>query len=213
MYWVMRFFTIEEDARLSAAAVALLLGCLTAPPAEAFIINFGTIPTHDCCGPGLIDNAIQNPYDGFNWNNVYVSNGISDDNGTTAIVSSPNYAYNGHSTPGSFTAVSGTFTLNSGYFTSRSGDGSVTVSDNLGDTKTFSVVETGPTFVTFGWSRVTTVSISGAAEGITYFDNVAVNGVPEPSTWALMALGFGLLGGAGYWTRLRSVVVAAWTQA
>jgi hypothetical protein len=32
--------------------------------------------------------------------------------------------------------------------------------------------------------------------------------VPEPSTWALMALGFGLLGGAGYWRR-RSVAVAA----
>jgi hypothetical protein len=32
--------------------------------------------------------------------------------------------------------------------------------------------------------------------------------VPEPSTWALMALGFGLLGGAGYWRR-RSVGIAA----
>ena len=32
--------------------------------------------------------------------------------------------------------------------------------------------------------------------------------IPEPSTWALMALGFGLLGGAGYWRR-RSVAVAA----
>ena len=45
----------------SAAAVALLLACLTAPPAEAFIINFDTIPAHDCCGSGLIDNPIQNP--------------------------------------------------------------------------------------------------------------------------------------------------------
>jgi hypothetical protein len=34
-------------------------------------------------------------------------------------------------------------------------------------------------------------------------------GIPEPSTWALMALGFGLLGGAGYWTRRRSVAIAA----
>ena len=33
--------------------------------------------------------------------------------------------------------------------------------------------------------------------------------VPEPSTWALMALGFGVLGGAGYWTRRRSVSIAA----
>jgi hypothetical protein len=34
-----------------------------------------------------------------------------------------------------------------------------------------------------------------------------VEGVPEPSTWAMMALGFGLLGGAGYWRR-RSVAAA-----
>jgi hypothetical protein len=33
--------------------------------------------------------------------------------------------------------------------------------------------------------------------------------IPEPSTWALMLLGFGLLGGAGYWTRRWSVAVPA----
>jgi hypothetical protein len=33
--------------------------------------------------------------------------------------------------------------------------------------------------------------------------------VPEPSTRAMMALGFGLLGGAGFWTRRRSTSVAA----
>jgi hypothetical protein len=34
-------------------------------------------------------------------------------------------------------------------------------------------------------------------------------GIPEPATWALMLFGFGLLGGAGYWTRRRSIAVAA----
>jgi hypothetical protein len=40
-----------------------------------------------------------------------------------------------------------------------------------------------------------------------YSDNFTVSGnvVPEPSTWALMLVSFGLLGGAGYWTRRRSV--------
>ena len=42
-------------------------------------------------------------------------------------------------------------------------------------------------------------------------DNIVVTAVatPEPSTWAMMTLGFGLLGGAGYWTRRRSVAIAA----
>jgi hypothetical protein len=31
--------------------------------------------------------------------------------------------------------------------------------------------------------------------------------VPEPSTWAMILVGFGLLGGAGYWRR-RSVSIA-----
>jgi hypothetical protein len=30
------------------------------------------------------------------------------------------------------------------------------------------------------------------------FDNVAVAGAPEPSTWAMMLLGFSALGFAGY---------------
>jgi hypothetical protein len=33
----------------------------------------------------------------------------------------------------------------------------------------------------------------------------AISTIPEPSTWAMMLVGFGLLGGAGYWTRRRSV--------
>jgi hypothetical protein len=42
---------------------------------------------------------------------------------------------------------------------------------------------------------------SAAAQSFT----LDVVPVPEPSTWALMLLGFGLLGGAGYWTRHRTV--------
>jgi LPXTG-motif cell wall-anchored protein len=37
----------------------------------------------------------------------------------------------------------------------------------------------------------------------------SLTAIPEPSTRAMMLLGFGLLGGAGYWTRRRSVAVTA----
>jgi hypothetical protein len=39
--------------------------------------------------------------------------------------------------------------------------------------------------------------------------NPATTTVPEPSTWTLMTLGFGVLGLAGNWTRPRSVSIAA----
>jgi hypothetical protein len=38
---------------------------------------------------------------------------------------------------------------------------------------------------------------------------MAATVAPEPSTWALMLVGFGLLGGAGYWTRRRSIAIPA----
>jgi hypothetical protein len=46
--------------------------------------------------------------------------------------------------------------------------------------------------------------------GVNIATSVAgsVIAVPEPSTWALMLLGFGLLGGAGYWMRRRSISIA-----
>jgi hypothetical protein len=46
------------------------------------------------------------------------------------------------------------------------------------------------------------------------FANFVWNGsgsftIPEPSTWAMMLLGFGLLGGAGWRSRRGSVSIAA----
>jgi hypothetical protein len=79
------------------------------------------------------------------------------------------------------------------------------VSDTpLNDTATFigTFASLGATPGVYKWKWGT-----GANQNFT-LDIVAPTTVPEPSTWAMMALGFGLIGGAGYWRR-RSVAVAA----
>lgn len=55
---------------------------------------------------------------------------------------------------------------------------------------TNSFIATGPT-ATLNFTNVT----GGVNEGI-FLDAVSVQAVPEPGTWALMLVGFGLLGGA-----------------
>jgi hypothetical protein len=49
----------------------------------------------------------------------------------------------------------------------------------------------------------------GTDSGETGNGTFTLTAIPEPSTWALMALGFGALGLAGYWSRRRSVSIAA----
>jgi hypothetical protein len=81
---------------------------------------------------------------------------------------------------------------------------SITVSDNLGDSKTFTIKKIAPTFETFNWAGVTTISISAASTYV--FDNLTVGGIapgsgggaPEPSTWAMLLIGFAGLSFASY---------------
>ena len=58
--------------------------------------------------------------------------------------------------------------------------------------ETFSFVAAGPsTTLTFATDPLTSGGFYGMA-----LDNVSVAAVPEPATWAMMILGFGLVGGA-----------------
>jgi len=59
------------------------------------------------------------------------------------------------------------------------------------------------TFSKFG--DTTAVNFDGEITMELTVSPVGVSTVPEPSTWALMLVGFGLLGGAGYWTRRQGV--------
>jgi hypothetical protein len=58
---------------------------------------------------------------------------------------------------------------------------------------------------------VTAVNISGVPSDSGYWtaDNIVYNAVPEPSTWAMIMLGFAGLGFAGYRASRKSVALAA----
>jgi hypothetical protein len=58
------------------------------------------------------------------------------------------------------------------------------------------------------WGLDTLTFISANDPGWTYVDNIAVS-APEPSTWAMMLLGFGGLGLAGCRRTLKKAPVAA----
>ena len=205
-----------------AAATLLALTVL----AQATVINFDDIAV-----PAGSDAALASPYAGLDWSGVVVENHYVPSSGPaaagllTGIVSQTNAAAG---LDISFTAVTGTFTFNSGYFTKVFGGDrfgnpisdteSITVSDNFGDSKTFTINWSGPTFETFNWTGVTTISIGvvGPVLGprAYVFDDLSVSGIstssgaPEPSTWAMLLIGFAALGFAGYRASRKSVATA-----
>lgn len=211
-----------DPLRSLLISAILPLSLLLAHRAQAELITFDNIPV--AAGTSI---ALANRYAGLIWSGVSVENHFSPSYGfasygfETGIVSQTNAA-DGINV--SFKIVSGTFTFNSGYFTKvyggdRFGIGipnaeTITVRDNLGQSKSFTINRYGPTFETFNWSGVATVSISetGPSSGLTnfVFDNLTVSkmsalvvpremllatGVPELTTWSMMLLGFI---GAGY---------------
>jgi hypothetical protein len=118
-------------------------------------------------------------------------------------------AFNAAGDPASFSSASA-FTLWSLYLTSAWNDGlNILIEGRNGGTVVFSrnvVANTsGPVFSVFNWSGIDTVRFisSGGTNakfgGVgTHFslDNVTIGRVgviPEPSTWMLMILGFGLI--------------------
>jgi hypothetical protein len=136
--------------------------------------------------------------------------GIQPDIGFIAVASGIATGFAGISGPSTF-GPGGNFTQP----TNSSGDAvTISISEDLGvpdgytsgsllsDTSTYD----NATFASLGMTPGTYEWTWGTG---AHADSFTLQTIPEPSTWALMLVGFGLLGGAGYWTRRRGVSVVA----
>jgi hypothetical protein len=191
---------------LAATAVSL---CWTINPkiAAATLLTFDDLSV----SPTDFTATISNGYGGFNWNNFFVydetSNHIQPQpNGyQSGVVSSPNVAYNGFGSPASFSSLSA-FTLNS-FYLSAAWETGLTVSvigrmnGAVVNSATVVVDPFGPTLEALNWTDINEVDFStsaGSSEPPAYgngtqfvLDEVSFTpAVPEPSTWAMLLIGF-----------------------
>lgn len=186
---------MKNDALLAAALSIAGLG----GAAHAATVNFDDIAVN------RYDWKRLNTYADMSWDNMGVGNnmGYGYNSGT---VSQANTAFNIGGRTATFS--SGTpFTFNSAYFTGAFSAGTY-IAIGQGAQRyemTFDVLNTAPTLVTFNWTGLYSVSIgwiSGNSNGRQFvMDDLKINdaiegAVPEPSTWAMMMLGFGLVGTA-----------------
>jgi len=187
---------------IAAATLALAFGNSAAPAA---VIKFD-----DLQSSLITDGPISNPYDGFNWDNVWVlaNTDIPNTGYQFGAVSTPNIAYDGYGFGGSFSVTSGTFAFNGAYFTGAYNPEDVTVTGLLGgspvDTATFPVSNTSPTWETFNWQGIDTIQFIGVGPNRSQvvIDNVTVNNAitPLPSTWMMLiagSLGLGFFANRG----------------
>jgi PEP-CTERM motif len=189
-----------------ASFVALAL----AGPASAKVIAFDHLKGSD--------KPIPEGWAGFHWSDDFYYLDGADFPGSgfdTGVVSPPNVAFNnGVNTVGfgrqkPFELVS--FYVTAAYRTGLQFRVTGLLAGAVEDTKTFTINPSGPTLITLDWTNINHVVFyayggTGAHVGGTGFefalDNLttrAVSTIPEPSTWALMLLGFAGLGYAGYY--------------
>ena len=174
-------------------ALLFLAMSFAASSAYAQVINFDDLPSF---------TQISNGYAGLNWEHFAVVD-VVDNNSSmlgmmgipyrNGIVSSPNVAYNGWATPGTFS--SGTaFNLVSGYFTAVWSGGTFTATANTGATLTQAINTSTPTLISFNWNNVNSVTFTPNGGSQFALDNLMVTAVPEPEEYGMMLLGFGMVG-------------------
>jgi hypothetical protein len=192
----------------------LALACAFPALADAGLITFDTLTA------GSGGAVIGNGYSGFNWSNMDVENTttVPQSGYAAGAVSLNNVAFNGAGSAASMLGIGGAlFDFNSAYLTGAWSDAlNIQVQGfkggNLLYTQTFAANATSPTFETFNYLGVDTVTFtsSGGLHHVGYagsgtqfaMDNVTVNAaVPEPATALFGVAIVGVLGAS----RKRSV--------
>lgn len=200
-------------------AAAALGAAVVVAPASATLMDFDDLP-----GTGVL---ISNGYNGFDWSNFGAINGsiVPPSGYPVSVVSSLNVAFSYYAAPATISSASA-FSLTSAYLTAAWNDGlTVQVDGSLGGsavfTQFFTPSATAPTLFVFNHAGIDTVVFTGLGGTLhpgyeagagTHFilDNLifTVPGggpVPEPAGWALMIVGFGLVGVS---MRRRKAVIA-----
>ena len=180
---------------LMAAALAAGLA-LTAAPANAAVVDF----------EGYTDTLAQLPFSGANIGGLtfdtnfyqYISASPGDgqaDNGT-------DYYINGYYGATITKTGGGSFKLNSfdlarSYYTDSNFAVTFTFNHFGGGSTSATFGASPPSFTTHTFNLPQLASIQiGSTNGYVALDNITYNAVPEPTTWAMMLLGFFGLGSA-----------------
>jgi hypothetical protein len=186
-----------KDYRIAAARALLVCvsGLASLSSASAALLNFDD-------RPGL-NRSLEDGYRGYNWLNMTTTDRRRGDyQGTgysTGVVSGDIVAYGGSGSISGFSRDN-PFDFNRVYLTTVGGTSTVAFSGYIGDALTFSrTVPIGntPTLVNFYWKGVTNVTFQTISGDNIIFDDLRtrnVSAVPEPSTWAMLIIGFGAVG-------------------
>jgi hypothetical protein len=180
-----------------------------------------TITFDELGNDGSSGTPIPDGYEGLDWTNFDVLNtpdytvNFGPNGYANGTVSNPNIAYNNFGNPASFGNSSTSFNFGSADFTAAWRDGLTINAKGLNqgvviDNTTFTVDTSEPTLEVFDWTGVDTVEITssgGTPHGyVGNTEQVAIDNislvVPEPGTWAILAMGCALLFAFRRWARL-----------
>ncbi len=174
----------------SIFAAATVAGLLAAGAANATVVTFD-----DLSGTDIVPDG----YGGIIWNGVYQYYDDPQSPFTPASPAERAYGACNCLTDNSF-FFAAPVTFNGAYFAGQpyaTNDFELLLGGVVVATSASLTLSATPTFLASGYSGlVDQVDVQTNSPGHWVIDNITYNGVPEPGAWALMLIGFGLVGGA-----------------